>query len=229
MIRSIYDSLWHEFLLALKDNQYELDPMIQNPKDDRRGISAVAYLTKNSEVARNVSDFLTGLKHVEPAQYFYPEEDLHITLLSIISCAAGFRLTDIDHTLYTKIFAEVTRSASPITIEFKGVTASPGCVMIQGFTVGEGLATLRNNLREAFIQSGLFTSIDSRYKLQTAHLTAVRFRQPLTNTSRLEEYLSQYREFSFGQITLPELHLVFNDWYQTAALRQTLAQTIVSI
>lgn len=108
-------------------------------------------------------------------------------------------------------------------IHFKGITASSSCILIQGFPENEQLSTLRNKLRENFKQSGLFVSIDTRYKIFTAHLTVMRFSLPLTNNQKLLELLDKYRDYDFGIYQLNQIELVFNNWYQQRSITQQLS------
>ena len=40
--------------------------------------------------------YIKEIKKIEPNQYFYPNSDIHITVMSIISCYDGFDMTKID-------------------------------------------------------------------------------------------------------------------------------------
>jgi hypothetical protein len=162
------------------------------------------------------------LKQLVPNQYYQPESELHLTILSIISCITGFTLDEIDPKQYVEIFNQSVFGIEPIEILFKGVTASPSCILIQGFPVGEGPNQVRENLRKNFKQSGLRSSIDSRYKISTAHITAVRFSSPITDTGLLISLCEKYREHMFGSALLTDFDLVFNDWYQRKCVSELL-------
>jgi len=59
MMQIIYDEMWSKFSVAMKQKQYELDPLIDAPDDTRRGITALAFLEKNNQpVAREINLFL---------------------------------------------------------------------------------------------------------------------------------------------------------------------------
>ena len=217
--------MWLRFNSAQKNAQLELDPNINNPADNRRGVTALAYLNSNDDaVTYKIKQFLTDLAKIEPSQYYYPQEDLHLTILSIITCIEGFILQSINPRSYKDSFLAAVSDTESIEINFSGVTATPQCVLIQGFPVGSGLDILRQRLRDVFKQSGLRTSIDKRYLIETAHCTAVRFRSPIQNSERLLECLEKYRNYDFGSIHLNRFDLVFNDWYQRKANTIAIAQ-----
>jgi 2'-5' RNA ligase len=238
--------MWQRFNQALYNEGVSVDHNIHNNADTRRGVTALAYIEKNdAQVAKRISEFLIGLKQVIPNQYFYPIDELHLTMLSIISCVDDFTLDDIHAPHYAALFQEALSGLPEFNITFRGVTATPDCAVIQGVVdhgkSGENeendtLALLRQRLRNAFKLSTLRSSIDARYTLKTAHCTAVRFCSPLNTSSNTNantqaseselvlNYLERYRNHHFGTITVKHIDLVFNDWYQRLNNTKRLAQ-----
>lgn len=215
MLNKIYDDMWSSSYPKIENNQYEIDTAIHDTEDNRRGITALAYLFNNDhEVTQSIGNFLSQIHQIEPKQYYYPKQELHLTILSIISCIAGFKLDDVDPYSYIEIFNRCIKEVKSIDIQFIGITASSSCVLIKGFPVGEGLNELRNQLRMHFKQSSLRSSIDSRYTISTAHITAIRFSSQLEDAKRLVNKLSEYKDYDFGCISFTEFELVFNNWYQ---------------
>lgn len=224
MISTTYNNMWEEFCHALKHEQLELDAWIDNPSDTRRGITALAYLEQNNhKVCTEISGFVDNIKLIEPDQYFHPQSELHLTLLSLISCVSDFTLNDIDCNQFIDVFQQVLRDAEPIEIEFRGITASPSCIVIQGFPVTKNLAQLREKMRAQFALSDLPTTIDSRYRISTAHVSAIRFRQPVKDSKKLLDICETFRQHTFGTIRFSEFHLVFNNWYQNLSATQILS------
>jgi len=72
--------------------------------------------------------------------------------------------------------------------------------------------------------SGLRSSIDSRYRLKTAHVSAIRFCSPLKDASKLESACKKYKNHVFGNVKFSEFDLVFNNWYQNMSVTQLLAK-----
>ena len=64
-----------------------------------------------------------------------------------------------------------------------------------------------------FSKTALVNTIDKRYKIDTAHCTAIRFAEKLTNNMNFIELLECFRNKDFGILDVKELHLVYNDWY----------------
>lgn len=233
MAADIYQQLWQQFCAALSTQQLETDAFTNDPADDRRGITALAFLQKNSPAACvEVERFQRQLAALEPALYLQPAAELHLTVLSIISCISGFTLQQIDAAAYIEVFQRVLaelnqeirqQKTAPINIELRGVTASASCILLKGFAQGDGLSRLRDKLRLAFAQSGLRQSIDSRYRQQSAHLTLCRFTRPLQQPQAVLSLCQQYRDYHFGTLSLQQIELVFNNWYLHSDITRPLA------
>lgn len=207
-----YNELLANSLLKIKTDNCQVDNLIDSPDDNRYGITVIIRL--NNDVKSIINRFIDDLKAIEPNQYYYPLTDMHITLLSIISCYSGFKLNTIHVPDYIDIIQKCLPINKTIEIGFKGITMSPSCVMIQGFPVDNTLNEIRENLRLSFRNTNLEQSIDKRYSLQTAHSTVVRFRKPLLEKEKFLKVIDKYRNFSFGSMSTNAIELVFNDWYQ---------------
>lgn len=203
--------MWEQSIQEFSRNKFRLDPMLNSNTDNRYGLSVVAQ--PSAAVKQKILRVLEEIRTVAPNQYFYPESDLHVTILSIISCYEGFSLSQIERSEYQKIVHSATEAIHPFEIEFNGLTASPAGILIQGFPAGEQLSDVRNELRHRFKKSGLHHSIDSRYTLQTAHMTVVRFKKPLDNPEKFLEKITRLRHTWFGRCLVDQVDLVGTDWY----------------
>lgn len=207
-----YNQLYKKSSEAIRSGNYILDPQINNEMDSRFGITVL--IRPNEIVKANIQLFLEALKEIEPTQYYYPDSDIHITVMSIISCSEEFRLDQISPNDYIETICKSLVDLDNITIKFKGVTASPSALMIQGFPTDESLNNLRDKLRDDFKNSGLQQTIDSRYTISTAHATVMRFQEELQHPEQFMEVVDKFRDFDFGEFKVKNLELVYNDWYQ---------------
>lgn len=219
--KTIYDELWDETRPLFQQDDHETDPLISDPNDLRRGLTVRAGL--NPEVISKVEVFTDALRDFAPDQYFTPATDLHLTLLTIVSCHTGFNLNASLEKSYIEIISKCIQGIPPPRIKFSGVTASPSCVLLQGYPESNSLAELRNRLREQFKASALPHSIDSRYPIKTAHSTIMRFRKPQSALSELTRFLSKNRNRDFGIQDMQEIELVCNDWYHRKANTRIIA------
>lgn len=220
-LTSHYNELWNRSLQKFKKNEFEYDPFINSKNDNRFGITLLAR--PGNQVKQNISNILDECKAAEPNQYYYPDTDLHVTILSIISCRASFSLNEINPSEYQEIVHSAVDTVSPFTINFKGFTASTSSILIQGFPDHHQLSGLRNLLREKFKKSGLMHSMDKRYRLKTAHMTAIRFKEPLKNAETFIQKISKYRQLDFGSSRITKVELVKTDWYHQQDKVKTLA------
>jgi len=226
MIQSIYDDMWQRFELALKRNEYELDPYLSDLENDtRRGITALAYLNQgNRSTINEITRFQKEVLELEPQQYYHPSNELHLTVLSVISCLPEFAVTEIDVNSYIDVFRSVLKNTGKIEIRYQGVSASPNCIVIQGFPTSDTLERLRNELRTQLTEAGVRVTFDSRYKLVTAHSSIIRFKAPLNDAQQLLALCQRYRNHDFGRVVLEDFELVFNNWYQNLDVTKSLAK-----
>ncbi|MCK6623969.1 MAG: hypothetical protein L6R45_02195 [Anaerolineae bacterium] len=210
----VYERLWTEALSRFSQGQVELDPHLLNPERDfRRGISLIAR--PNPAVAEQFTKLINELKALEPEQYFYQPEDFHLTILSLISAATSFECQQPPLDTYHPILAPLFAQTRPFIISFRGVTASAGAVMAQGYADQNRLNELRDTIRQALQPAGLADHLDRRYKISTAHITLMRFQSPPRDLPRLITALTAARSRLFGQTTIARLEFVINDWYMS--------------
>jgi 2'-5' RNA ligase len=215
-----YDQLYETSSEIISAGKYSIDSELKNESDSRFGITLL--IRPNDEIKANIHSFINELKKAEPKQYFYPDSDIHITVMSIISCSDKFTLNQISPNEYIEVICRSLVDVEKIKIHYKGVTASPSAIMIQGFPSDETLNNLRNRLRENFKNSGLQQSIDSRYSISTAHSTIMRFQEKLHDPKKLMQIVEKFRDYDFGEFEVRNLELVYNDWYQRKSTTRVL-------
>ncbi len=218
-LTSHYDALWESTRTGFLNGVVEVDHMIGSTTDTRYGMTLI--VRPSEDVRRKVEDIVGQLLALEPDQYAYPTSDLHLTVMSILSCSPGFTIDSIRSEDYIRIIESACEELPSIDIHFRGLTASPAGILIQGFPENETLNVLRNRLRSEIKASGLRQTIDIRYTLQTAHMTVIRFRKPLRHANTFVETIAKWRNVDFGRCEIPKLSLVGNNWYmQTHSLQE---------
>lgn len=213
--QEIYDHLWSEASLALERGQPDIDPFLSDRENDfRRGITLA--FRPSPAVRSRVKEFLREAAQAAPDQHIYQLDELHTTVLSVIPGSATWRNHLPELPAMRAIISDVFQNRNKFSVVFRGVTASPGVVMIQGFPVDNALAQLRDYLRAAFKRNNIGADIDRRYKIATAHITAMRFSTPLADWSRLLAVLNANRTTDFGETRVETIELLFGDWYASA-------------
>jgi len=215
-----YNQLYENAIQQISADSYQVDKLIDSPKDKRFGVTLI--LRPSDAVKKEIQQFLRQVKQVEPMQYYYPNSDIHVTVMSIISCYNGFKLSQIRVEDYIEIIQQSIGDLGVFDVEFRGITASPSCLMIQGFFKDHTLNQFRDNLRKNFKKTDLEQSIDVRYSIQTAHSTVFRLRKQLSNKEEFLKIIDSYRDHYFGTFTVRALEFVYDDWYQRKEKVKTL-------
>ena len=219
-LKEHYDKLYQESIQKIQLDDYQVDKLIDSQNDRRFGLTLL--LRPDDQVKTNIQKFLSSIRSIEPNQYFYPNSDLHVTVMSIISCYDGFNLNQIRIEDYVDIIKKSIRGIGCFSIEFNGLTASPSCLMVQGFVKNDSLNQVRDNLRIDFKNTDLEQSMDKRYMIQTSHSTILRLKNKLSDKESFLRKVNEYRDFDFGTFEVDTFELVFNDWY----LRKEYVKTL---
>lgn len=211
-LESHYKELYNESISKISSDNYEIDDLIDSNEDNRFGITLL--IRPSIEIKERIQKFIKEVNNIEPNQYYYPNSDIHITVMSIISCYAGFDIKNIDLAKYIELTEKCLTEKKDMNITFRGITASTSGIMVQGFMDNNELNEIRDRLRKEFKNSNLEQSLDKRYSIQTAHSTIVRFRKELSQKEKLLEFLNENIHYEFGTFKVNEFELVYNDWYQ---------------
>jgi 2'-5' RNA ligase len=216
-----YDQLWSEAIGKIRTGEIQIDAVLQaRTPDQRRGLTLIGR--PSAGVRQSLSAFLRELRRLEPDQYYYTASEFHITVLSLFTATVDFERFFARRELYVAAVDAALRDVQPIPIAFQGVTVSLGTVMIQGFFERDKLNELRNALRRRLRLGGLEKGLDQRYRLQTAHMTVVRFRGALRDSPGFATALENARGRLFGATTLRDLFLVESDWYMSRCATKVL-------
>ncbi|MCF2946603.1 hypothetical protein L0668_00660 [Paraglaciecola aquimarina] len=212
-MKNYYQQMWQQGIAAIQQKNEVPDPNIGDLRDTRRGITLLARLPK--KVTKQVSTFLVELDKICPNQYCYPESDMHLTIMSIVSCKTGFAFDPKVGTEYLNVLKTALQGIGKFSVDFSGISVSNSAVLLTGYTNNLFLEKLRANTREAIRKSNLLHSMDTRYKIKTAHSTVMRYKSPISNSLQLIQFLTNNQFRQFGEMQVDNLELVFNDWYQT--------------
>ncbi|RPD48591.1 hypothetical protein DNI29_08225 [Hymenobacter sediminis] len=93
-----YDAMREAAVSQLLTTGAEPDPLLFSGQDARRGITLLAR--PPAPVTAAIGRVLADFQLIAPEHYYYPAADIHLTILSIISCYPGFQLTNIDSAAY---------------------------------------------------------------------------------------------------------------------------------
>jgi 2'-5' RNA ligase len=220
-LRRIYDRMWSVAIKKIRAGKIELDPILAaRLPDRRRGLTLM--VCPSPDARRRVTEFLGELRRLEPKQHYYAPSELHLTILSPFTTTLNHRPFFARLKKYISAVDVALLRAEPMRIEFAGVTASLGAILIQGFFEDNALNNLRDDLRRELRARGLTTGLDTRYRLETAHLTVMRFRAPLRDAKKFAAALKRARRRPFGSTTVRHPALVKTDWYMSHKTLETV-------
>ena len=222
-ITKIYDGLWEEAMTQFAQGHVELDWYLTNRESDHRlGLTVIARPSQS--IVDQFSALIHQLSLVEPEQYYYQPDELHLTILSLFTATELSKPYFARLANYMSACEAVLSTAKCFAVDFRGVTASIGSIMAQGIPQDGNLEFLRERLRKALREQDLRQGLDTRYRLRTAHTTLMRFRRPAQALPKLVGILKEYRDFYFGGTIFQSLQVVKNDWYMSRGRVEVLAE-----
>jgi len=118
-----YHRLYTQSVDQISSEGVITDSWLDDPLDDRRGITLL--IRPDKVVKERILEWLQQLRETEPEQYYYRASDVHITLLSVISCYSGFQPEQIDLPSYTQLIRDSLKGEKSFSIRMQGITASP--------------------------------------------------------------------------------------------------------
>ena len=122
-LKEHYNKLYQDSIQEIQSDSYQVDKLIDSDNDKRFGITLL--LRPDNSVMVNIQQFLSEIRVIEPNQFFYRDSDLHVTVMSIISCYDGFNLNQIRIEDYVETIKKSIMGIDCFKIEFRGLTASP--------------------------------------------------------------------------------------------------------
>ncbi len=224
-LKKHYDNLWYRSLSKFNNGVFEYDHLINSKNDTRYGVSLI--MRPSNEIKKSIQKMFTKFRRLEPGQYYYPATDIHITALTLISGLQGFSLNQIQPAAYINVVEEALINKKAFNIRFSGITASPSCILLQGYPDNDTLQNIRYKLRELFATKGLHASIDKRYSLVAAHSTVIRFKEKINNSTAFINTIKAYRNTDFGWSHINTMELTYNDWYMKKNKSTTLATFVL--
>jgi 2'-5' RNA ligase len=216
-----YDQLWSSHADLVSVGKINIDPILANKgSDHRRGYTVIAR--PSATTCESVTSFIHQLRVLEPNQYYYDPAELHVTILSLFTATNDFERNAAQFDLYREAVDAALAHVPEFSLEFRGIALTQDALMIQGFPDSAVLNDTREALRKELHLRHLGAGVDGRYRLETAHMTVVRFQNPLISGHALVQFLENFRNHSFGRTQVGEVQLVQNDWYMSRSIVEIL-------
>lgn len=206
--RSLYDSIYDNNIVDIESGNIKIDEYLKGSKlDSRMGVSLIIPI---HSISYSYSNLVSSLKKIEPEQYYYPTRDLHITIFDYVQGTEKY----VRNTELEKAFIEISKQslkivhAFPITL--RGIVFSNEAGIIQGYDTNI-LFKIRGKIRGLLNQNGIKNN--ERYESESAHITFMRFMNPLQKAKELCKFINENRELKIGFPTIEEVEMVEHDWY----------------
>lgn len=205
-ITSDYQRMWNESKEQLKKGKIDTDPVPDN-SSRRWGVSIVIRPTEPA-LSKLVNTADEIAKFAGSDQIIYDDSNLHTTIRSI-----EFQRLEVDENdekvkEYEEALRVVTEKFGSIKISYKGLTASKGGVMAQGWPLDDTLQEIREAFHEELEKRGLLGGPEEVSIRQTSHASLAVFTQPLADPEGLVNYLQDNRETDFGTCEITQIDLV---------------------
>ena len=137
-LQNTYDKLWQSAVAAFHSGEIQLDQqLVDRQNDQRRGFSLI--IRPDRHVATRIFQFFGEIQALEPEQYYYQPQELHLTILSLFSATEHHEQHIPNIPVYASIFRSLFTTIRPFQIHFRGITASKGAVMVQGFPENDAI------------------------------------------------------------------------------------------
>jgi hypothetical protein len=129
-LQAHYDTMRKTAFGKLAHGEADLDTLLDSEHDTRRGITLLAR--PPACITSVIEALLADFQQLEPDQYYYPTSDIHLTILSIISCYQRFTLDVINPEDYQQAISTILQHIPPFRIRFTAPTqANPA--LLPGF------------------------------------------------------------------------------------------------
>lgn len=225
-LEAIYQSIYDKGRNAIQNYKEYIDETIDDPLDTRMGLTLTirpCIENNGKDVNAKIEEFIDELRKIDGEQYYYPQEDFHVTLLDLIVARQGFQYTTEQVDACMSIAVEAIKNVKPLEIEFKGAVASDGAILIKGYYQDE-FEMLRQKIRAEIDKSIL--PHDERYPARSCHMTVSRFRKQIKNRDKLQEKIMEYRNSYFGALKVKKIELVCHNWFDSK--KEILAEFLLT-
>lgn len=206
----VYKKIYAENIEQIRSGNIEIDHFLAaRENDSRRGISLIISI---KQILNNYKRLVGEFSTVDPDQYYYPFEDLHITVFDFVQGTVDYQRNDLLENLFLEISRKAVDSLGGFKVQMKGIVFSRGAGIIKGYDDNK-LVLIRRNIRKLLVAHKIKN--DERYESESAHITFTRFRGNIKNSLLLCETMEKNMEVDIGEEEVTSLELVEHDWYNS--------------
>ncbi|MDP4174192.1 MAG: hypothetical protein Q8933_09510 [Bacteroidota bacterium] len=201
----------------LESGNIDIDKVLTSGKPDlRRGISLIIPI---KQIFTSYEHLVNVFSNVDPNQYYYNFDDLHITIFDFIHAKNEYQRNSSLEDAFLEISKRAVDKIRAFNIELKGVVFSRSAGLIKGFD-NNVLVLIRKNIRE--LMNSYSLTNDERYESESSHATFVRFRKALQNPTKFNETIENNKDTELGIEEITNFELVEHDWYNSSQTKRII-------
>ena len=206
----LYEQISNKGLTYIRIGQEYIDNWINSDTDRRMGISLLIRPT--NAIKHEVQSLLEKIKETEPSQYYYPIQDIHVTLFDLITAKQDFNYTNKQINVFKEITQLSLNNTNKFKINFDGIIASDGAIIVKGY-YDKQMDEIRQRLRKEILNHNLKN--DERYTTKSCHMTIARFSKNIQERKKLIDFIKKHNRHAFGQMEVSEIELIYHNWYDS--------------
>jgi len=215
----LYDQIYREGSSKIIRANVELDTFLaDHAADRRRGISLIITIRG---IEKAYGELVSKFRAIAPEQYYYPFEDLHVTVFDFIQASEGYTREVEQENEFRLISHNALAGSARFSIDVRGTVFSGAAGLLAGYD-DDFLVTLRNRIRQGMKSKGLKN--DERYESSSAHVTFCRFAAKPSDPEGLVHLIDACRDLHLGTEIVAAMELVEHDWYNSQQTKRVIAR-----
>lgn len=213
----LYNQIYLNNKRYLESGDIDIDKVLTIGKPDlRRGISLIIPIR---QIFTSYEHLVNVFSNVDPNQYYYNFDDLHITVFDFIHAKNEYQRNSSLEDAFLEISKRAVDKIKAFKIEMRGVIFSRSAGLVKGFD-NNLLVLIRKNIRD--LMNSYSLTNDERYESESSHATFVRFRQALQNPAKFNEAIKNNRYVELGVEEVTNFELVEHDWYNSSRTKRMI-------
>jgi 2'-5' RNA ligase len=216
---SLYKKIHQDNKRGISSGDISIDPCLADHLvDKRRGISLIIPV---QGIREEYEALVARFQDLAPEQYYYPLEDLHITVFDFVQAFEGYTRNAGWEDGFRQISHEALAGTGQFPLRLSGPVFSKAAGLLAGYD-DDILITIRNDIRRLMAMKGLRN--DERYESSSAHVTFCRFRSPLPDPAGFVRLIDACSDMHMGTEQVGFMELVEHDWYNSTATKRVIAR-----
>lgn len=218
----IYRKMWQRNKADLAAGRVKVDPLLIDPSSDaRHGLNLVARFSPRS-LAVIEDKIMAPLRKAAPGQYFHPQADMHLTIMTFITGNTAFQ-EEAAFGSFAEKAAGLFEGRREIPLRFFGVSATTDAVLLTGYFIDTALDDFRKEVGQLWAKEGLAERFQGLryYPYQTVHSSVMRFVTP-PDGRQLVKTLEALKRVDLGVLTLERVEFTISNWYMKRNLIKIL-------